>query len=239
MLTALLIGVLLGFVLSIPPGPIGIAVIKHALDGEHNNGAALALGAALMDFLYTLAAAFASSAIMVALNDYINGHQIVMVAFQVICIAVLTTLGIKYLKAPTREVVDAAQKENIQERKAQRLGFSSPVMIGVMIAITNVASPTFIPSLILFASLARHEGYLGPDPWESVLYSVGFGVGAGLWFMVLLRTLFSCREKLSPRFITYIYYFAGGVFGLSAVLLAFNVVTGTNWNQLFGPEAPG
>ena len=45
MLTALLVGVVLGFVLSIPPGPIGIAVIKHAVEGEYKNGTWLAMGA--------------------------------------------------------------------------------------------------------------------------------------------------------------------------------------------------
>src|SRR5215216_4044074 len=121
MLTALLVGVVLGFVLSIPPGPIGIAVIKHAVEGDHKNGAWLAIGAAMMDTLYTLAAAFASSALMVALSDFITSHQIVMVAFQLICIAVLVILGIKYLKAPTKEMVDSEQKETVQEQKAQRL----------------------------------------------------------------------------------------------------------------------
>jgi threonine/homoserine/homoserine lactone efflux protein len=239
MLTALLVGVVLGFVLSIPPGPIGIAVIKHALEGDHKNGAALAMGAAMMDVLYTLAAAFASSALMVALNDYISTHQIVIVAFQLLCIVVLVTLGIKYLRAPTKEVVDSVQKEAAQEQKAERLGFSSPILIGVVIAVTNLASPTFIPSLILFASMARHEGYLGPNPWESVTYSLGFGIGAGLWFLALLRTLFLYRKKLPPRFITYIYYFAGTVFGVSALLLTYNVVTATHWALLFGPSVRG
>ena len=234
MLTALLVGALLGFVLSVPPGPIGVAVIKQSLEGNYKNGTSIAIGAAMMDVLYTLAAAFASSALVVALNDFINGHQIVMVGFQAICIAVLVTLGIKYLKATTKEVVDSAEKEEVQEEKAKRLGFSSPMMVGMMIAVTNLASPTFIPSLVLFASMARQKGYLGSDPWESVTYSVGFGIGAALWFLALLRTLFTYRAKLSPRFITYIYYFAGAVFGVSAVLLAYNVLTTTRWALLFG-----
>lgn len=232
MLTALLAGVILGFVLSVPPGPIGVAVIKQALDGHYKNGLWTAVGAALMDVLYTLAAAFASSALVVALNDFIAAHQTVLVGFQVICIVVLVTLGLKYLKATTREVVHSAQQEIAQERKARRLGLSSPVLVGILIAVTNLASPTFIPSLLLFASMMRQKGYLGPDPWESVTYSVGFGVGAGLWFLVLLWTLFTHRARLSPRFINSIYYFAGAVFGISAVLIAYHVLTTTPWALL-------
>jgi threonine/homoserine/homoserine lactone efflux protein len=234
MLTALLAGIVLGFVLSVPPGPIGVAVIKQGLEGKYKDGTSIALGAAMMDVLYTLAAAFGSSALVVALNDFINAHQLVLVGFQVVCIGILVTLGIKYLKATTEEVVRSAQKEEFQERKAQRLGLSSPIMVGIMIAFTNLASPTFIPSLLLFASMARQKGYLGSEPWESVTYSVGFGIGAALWFLALLWTLFANRARLRPRFITYIYYFAGAVFGVSALLLTYNVLTTTRWRLLFG-----
>jgi threonine/homoserine/homoserine lactone efflux protein len=234
MVTALLVGIALGFVISIPPGPIAVAVIIQALDGNYRHGTSIAAGAAIMDVLYTLVAAFASSAIVVALKTFITGHQIVMVGFQVVCIGVLVTLGFKYFHASTKEVVDSAQKEKVQEEKARRLGFSSPLMVGIMIAVTNLASPTFIPSLVFFAGMAHAKGFLGDDPWENALYAVGFGVGAGLWFFALLRALYAFRTKLPPRFITYIYYFAGGVFAVSAVLLSYNVLTATEWSRLFG-----
>src|SRR5215204_4285984 len=126
MLTALVVGIVLGFGLSIPPGPIAVAVIKQALDGNYRNGTSIAAGAAIMDILYTLVAAFASSALVVALKDFIVGHQIILVGFQVVCIGVLVYLGLKYFKATTKEVVESAQKEKIQEEKARRLGLRSP-----------------------------------------------------------------------------------------------------------------
>lgn len=234
MLTALVVGIVLGFGLSVPPGPIAVAVIKQALDGNYRNGTSIAAGAAIMDILYTLVAAFASSALVVALKDFIVGHQVILVGFQVVCIGVLIFLGLKYFKATTKEVVESAQKEKIQEEKARRLGLRSPIMVGIMIAITNLASPTFLPSLMFFAGMMHAKGFIGGSHWESVLYAVGFGVGAGLWFFVLLKTLYALRAKLPPRFISYIYYFAGGTFLLFAGLLVFNVIRTTEWSRLLG-----
>lgn len=233
MLTALVAGIVLGFGLSIPPGPIAVAVIKQAIDGQYKSGTSIAAGAAIMDILYTLIAAFASSALVVALKDFIVGHQIILVGFQLVCIAVLVSLGLKYFRATTQEVVESAQKEKIQQEKARRLGLRSPLMVGVMIAVTNLASPTFIPSLMFFAGMMNARGFIGNSPWENGLYAVGFGVGAGLWFLLLLKILYNLREKLPPRFISYIYYFAGGTFFLFAGLLVFNVITTTKWSMLF------
>ena len=45
MMTALLVGLVVGFVLAIPPGPIAMACIHQALAGQVREGVALVLGA--------------------------------------------------------------------------------------------------------------------------------------------------------------------------------------------------
>ena len=52
MITALCVGLVVGFVLAIPPGPITIACIRQALAGQTREGVALALAASAMDILY-------------------------------------------------------------------------------------------------------------------------------------------------------------------------------------------
>src|SRR4029453_12741111 len=72
MVTALLVGLVVGFVLAIPPGPIAIACLSQAL----------ALSASAMDIGYALLAAFASSALVGALRGLVTDNAWYLLAFQ-------------------------------------------------------------------------------------------------------------------------------------------------------------
>src|SRR6266571_2470257 len=129
MVTALLVGLVVGFVLAMPPGPIAIACLRQALAGQAREGLALALSASAMDIGYALLAAFASSALVGALRGLVTDNAWYLLAFQGGCIVVLVVLGLRYCR-PT----------------------------GVLIALTNLASPTFLPSLIFAMSLLHARG---------------------------------------------------------------------------------
>ena len=236
MVTALIVGTLTGFVLSIPPGPIAIAVIKHALDGRTRDGYLMAASTFLMDTIYATGAAFASTAILGHLTGEADGPSIWMVLFQTAAIVVLVALGISYFKATTKTVVESAKQEEEQEKRAEKMGVTSPFLVGVLIALTNLASPTLIPSLIGTISYLHSNEYtgrwVGHTITDNILLSVGFGLGAGLWFVVMLRVLAHFRTRLSTNFIGHIYRFAGGTFILFAIILAYNVVMGTEWSRL-------
>ena len=82
MVTALLVGLVVGFVMVMPPGPIAMACMRQALAGHTKEGWALGLGAAVMDSGYALLAAFASSALVEALWDMMMHHAWALLAFQ-------------------------------------------------------------------------------------------------------------------------------------------------------------
>jgi hypothetical protein len=69
MVTALLVGLVVGFVMVMPPGPMAMACMRQALAGQAREGVALVLGAAAMDSGCALLAAYASSALVGALWD--------------------------------------------------------------------------------------------------------------------------------------------------------------------------
>ena len=56
MIGALFLGVLSGFVLSIPPGPLSAAVTKHSVSRNFRTGMMIAMGGAAMDIVYVLIA---------------------------------------------------------------------------------------------------------------------------------------------------------------------------------------
>ena len=82
MVTALLVGLVVGFVLAIPPGPIAIACLSQALAGQAREGLALALSASAIDIGYALLAAFASSALVGALRGLVTDNAWYLLAFQ-------------------------------------------------------------------------------------------------------------------------------------------------------------
>src|SRR4029434_2830778 len=94
MITALCVGLVVGFVLAMPPGPITIACLRQALAGQTRKGVALALAASAMDIVYALLAAVASSGLVGTLRDILTGNAWYLLAFQGGCVVVLVVLGL-------------------------------------------------------------------------------------------------------------------------------------------------
>jgi threonine/homoserine/homoserine lactone efflux protein len=230
MVTALLVGLVVGFVLAIPPGPIAMACVQQGLAGQAREGLALVLGASAMDIVYALLAAFASSALVEALWGLVLHHAWTLLAFQGGCIVVLVVLGLRYCRSTTPG--DAARAR--PEAQDRPRGDASPYLHGVLIALTNLASPTFLPSLIFAMSLLHVRGWVGHAVGDHVMYALGFGGGGALWFVLLLRTLTYLRAQVSPTVIPMMYRVAGGVFLLFAGMLTYNMVTTTAWSRLPG-----
>jgi threonine/homoserine/homoserine lactone efflux protein len=234
MISALLLGVVSGFVLSIPPGPLSAAVTKHSVSYNFRSGFMVAFGGAVMDIVYVLIAAFASSAIVTALVDLLKGHVLVLVGFQVACIVVLVVMGIRYIrhKQDPGEETRFLKLEETQEAKAQRLGYSSPFFLGVLIAVANLASPMFIPSMISVVSYIQANGLLDHKAGDNVAYAFGFGIGTASWFALVARMIVKYRTKFSTSVLSNIYKFAGGTFLLCACVLAYHVIMSTDWSTL-------
>ncbi|MBI4535860.1 MAG: LysE family transporter [Ignavibacteriae bacterium] len=234
MVAAILLGIVGGFVLSIPPGPLAVAVSKQGLEGHFRPAFLIALAAAIMDVFYILIAAFASSAIIVALRDLVNSNGWFLLVFQILCVGVLLFLGIRYFrqKKPRPEEARFIRREEEQEQRARQMGHPTPFFIGLLIAVTNLATPTFIPSMIAFVGYLQANGLLSHDVGVKVLFSLGFGVGTSLWFVVFLRILIKHRAKFSTSMLDIIFKFAGATFILFAALITYNVIITTEWSTL-------
>jgi len=230
MVTALLVGLVVGFVLVMPPGPIAMAGMRQALAGQTREGLALVLGAAVMDSGYALLAAFASSALVEALWDMMLHHAWTLLAFQGGCIVVLVVVGLHYCRSSRHGGAARAQPE----ARGRLRGDVSPALSGVLLALTNLANPLFLPSLIFVMSLLQVRGWVGHAVGDHVMYALGFGGGAALWYVLLLRTVTHLRAQFSPTVLPMLARVAGGVLLLCAGLLTYTVVMTTAWSRLPG-----
>jgi threonine/homoserine/homoserine lactone efflux protein len=230
MVTALLVGLVVGFVLAMPPGPVAIAILRQALAGQAREGVAMALGAAAMDIVYAFLAGWASSALVESLQGAVSDHTWGLLAFQGACIVVLVVCGLRYLRTPVREVA----AHTSQEAETRIRGVSSPYLLGVLLALPALASPTFLPSLIFLMGVVQARGWVGHDVGERALYAVGFGTGSALWFVLLLRTLTPLRARLGPQVLPRLSRVAGGALLLCAGILMYHLMTATPWTRLPG-----
>lgn len=234
LLATILLGIAGGFVLSIPPGPLAIAVTKQGIEGNFRAGITLVFGAALMDVVYILLSTFASSAIVQALERLIKETQWFPVLFQIACIVLLLFLGIRYFTPARCEQVTSEDEEmeRAQEARARKMGHATPFFIGVLISVTNLATPTFLPSMIAFIGFLHGSGWLHRGVLPSAVFSVAFGLGTLLWFFCVLRILIRFRKSISGNFVQNIYRFAGGTLIIFAAVIAYHTVTATEWAHL-------
>jgi threonine/homoserine/homoserine lactone efflux protein len=234
MIGALLLGVLSGFVLSIPPGPLSAAVTKHSVSHNFRMGMMIALGGAAMDVVYVLIAAFASSALVVALVNLVTGSGWPPFLFQVLCIIILLVMGIRYFRQKHQPQTEERilRVERAQEEKAQKLGYTSPFFIGVLISVANLAAPAFIPSMISVVSYLQANHWLSGRADDNVAYALGFGLGTTCWFGLVARLLVKHRSKFSPDVLSTILRFAGGTLIVCACILTYHVIMSTDWSML-------
>ena len=83
-------------------------------------------------------------------------------------------------------------------------------------------------------SLLQVRGWVGHAVGDHVMYALGFGGGAALWYVLLLRTVTYLRAQFSPTVMPVLARVAGGVLLLCAGLLTYTVVMTTAWSRLPG-----
>ena len=105
MIINLIAGLLTGFIVSIPPfGPIAFAIISKGFKNEVNEGKAIALGAAFMDFIYCLIAFGGISLIIsflpaVAADLYTKNAHVIEIALTFVGCAVVIIYGLKIMRS--------------------------------------------------------------------------------------------------------------------------------------------
>lgn len=199
-MTAALLGVLLGFIGSMPvAGPIALLVVRKGLKGRYDEGAAVALGASVPEAVYCGMA-------LLGFDFLFERYPVVSSASQVIGAIMLLMLGFAFaLMKPT----DAEQDLELPKRNAK----AAPFITGFTVAALN---PTLIATwsgvaAVLYATV-------GPfSDLEKLFFPVGVGLGNFLWFAVLLSLMQRHSARFSPAGVTRIIRVIG------VVVIAFGV----------------
>ena len=228
MITAVLLGILVGFVLAIPPGPIGMAAIRMAIDEGWRSTLRLAFGASLFDVAYCTLAMIATSAVVRLLQKFETTSPLATIGFQLAIVVVMIIFGIVQMRARPKK----PRVKPIGKRATTFIEWikgHGPFFVGAGFALANLANPTFVPSLAALSTFIQKLDLFEDSMVTDALFAVGFGAGNFLWLVVIAHLVISNREKMTPTFIKRIQQLSGATLIGFGTFYGVRILVITKW----------
>jgi threonine/homoserine/homoserine lactone efflux protein len=214
LLQALLAGVVVGFVVCIPIGPVNLTVIRYALRKGFLPAFLVGLGAASADTIYATA--------LMAGHTALLEIPIVRNVMRVLALVVIVGIGIRSLlfKEERAEARDEALAEQVDERWHHPRAY----ILGFILTISNLML------IVLWATLSAFlfaREWVDPSISSRAMCSAGVLTGCSLWFLLLAFCVSLAHRRVQPRTLTLLVRSCGIVFLVFAVLLAYRIVRPT------------
>ncbi|MCL4801753.1 MAG: LysE family translocator [Burkholderiales bacterium] len=193
-------GLVLGFSIAAPVGPIGVLCFRRALERGFWPAVAGGLGTAVADAAYAAVAAFGITAVSAALL----GHQR---ALALVGGAALLWLGARaFFARPAERAADAPAG-------GARGGFAAMFAATFLLTLANPAT------ILSFAAVFAGLGLVGAMRAAAAAAVLVAGVFAGsmLWWIVLSGTVSALRQRVPPAALGWVNRASGvllGGFGL-------------------------
>jgi len=233
MLIALLIGGTIGFILAIPPGPVAVASMRLSMDKGLKQGILLALGNGLIDFIYCSAAIFATSAAITAFDTFSKEYPLTTLIFQLIVVALILVYGIINIRTQDKNSLDGEiQSKNKSGKIYEYLSHKGPFLLGIAVALTNIANPTFLPVLAGVTAKVQTMGWIESSVPNLFMFAIGFGMGNVAWLYSLMKMLTHYQSKMSDRTIGRIRRFSGLTLIGVGTYLGYHVLIFTKWSEI-------
>ena len=183
---SVVVGTIVGILITIPLGPITIFAAQCTLNGETRKGLYTAAGSVLIDVLYCLVITLGLISLVAPYlhNIYVRiGLTIILIIY-----------GLKMLLVDTKKS-PAVSRLGVEQRIE---GGHFHILIGAMMALAN---PTLFLTWTAILSFLSAHGLLSDYFWDKILFSFATGLGSALWFLGLLLFVHSNRHTISPKFL--------------------------------------
>jgi len=203
---ALLVGVIVGFIMCIPVGPINVWVVNTLLKHNFKSAFSIALGGSLMDFIYFMV-------ILSGLSFIHFSSQTIMI-LKIVGIVFLFAFGLK-------ELLVNAQKFELSEEQIKKAPHpSSFFLLGVIIYTSN---PTLIATLSALAAVIKSWQLFQLEFINYFFLSVGIAIGSAAWFYSLLKIVQKYQNKIPEKSFILFNRLCGFLIVLFSLYMAFNV----------------
>ncbi|MBH46885.1 MAG: hypothetical protein CME71_01800 [Halobacteriovorax sp.] len=180
---SLVIGLITGFLMCIPIGPINVWVINTRIKKNAATALAIALGGSLMDlaYFYTILSGL----------SFFEFTQTSGFYFKLIGILVILVMGVKELMA--KGDIEIAQGEKVTNK-----GLMAGFMTGVLIYTSN---PTLILTMTGLGAFIKSLEIFEFNQLNIVLCALGLSIGSFLWFVLLVKVVDRYQEKIREKYL--------------------------------------
>lgn len=233
MLIALLIGLGIGFVMAIPPGPVGVTAMKLSLNKGRKQGFLFSGGNGVMDFVYCLLAVFSADAIRSGLETFSGEHPIIMFLIQMLIVVGIFIFGFINLRIKADKHESEIKKTTLFSDFFNKLANKGPFLLGIAIALTNLPNPTYFPTLVGMSGFILDLNFFDAALVSKFAFALGFGLGNVAWLSVLVKVLSHYKSKLSDITLAKIHRFAGFTLIGFGTILGYHVYSITKWPTIF------
>jgi threonine/homoserine/homoserine lactone efflux protein len=206
--TATITGVVAGFLVSIPVGPINLTIINEGARRGFKWGLLIGLGSVAMEAIYCAIALAGFSAFL-----ELPGLKAVM---ELLSFLFLLFLSWKYFSAKT--IPDHVHSADVIE---QKLHPRSAFTVGFVRVLGNPAV------LLLWATLSATflaHNWVDRTLDDRVGCVVGVAAGATLWFFLLSWAVSKGHGKFSPRVLLRMEHISGAILLIAALWIGWRIV---------------
>ena len=196
----LLRGLIIGFSIAAPVGPIGVLCIRRTLAEGRASGLVSGLGAASADAIYGIIAGFGLVSISYFLVEQQTWLRLIGGLF-------LCYLGIKTMLSRPAE----------NEASVQRTGLAGAYASTFFLTLTNPLTILSFAAIFAGMGLASIDG----NYWSAGILVLGVFMGSALWWFILVGGVGFFREKFNPSMLRWVNIISGVIittFGLWALL---------------------
>ncbi len=229
-----IIGIILGIVLAVVPGPVAVGAINMAMNIGKKEGVRYSIGSGTTDIFFCLFAIFATSAVLSIIGNFSANHPIIILIIQLLLVIAIIIYGLSQFKVAKKSFNNKLEEISKKEENVlHKIGKKGPFFVGLVVGLANIASPTFIPSLAFFTLQVDKFNFYEINLVNHIVLSIGFGLGNFLWLFMIVSIFNKNKNKFSDKIIKNIYKFAGITLIACGILLGYKILTLTNWNNIY------
>jgi arginine exporter protein ArgO len=201
-MVAIVVGFIIGYLTTIPVGPINLAVMMKALHNRATQGLLIGIGSAFMDILYCAAALFGVASLI--------SHPSLELTFRIATFSIFFVYGVKtsFFKLP---------EPHLSEKEVDAPGFKRFFLIGMGMYFSN---PSFLAYWVTIGGIVHGYHLIDRTMYDNAMFALGTGAGVSVWFVTLVALVEKHKVKFEPKTIKRVTRF----FGL--LMLAISLVLG-------------
>jgi threonine/homoserine/homoserine lactone efflux protein len=203
---AFLIGLLVGFAVCIPPGPVNVVIISQAMRRGFLHGFFAGLLAAVLDGAFCLLAVLGMANVALYLDQYQ---------------AILKILAALILASVARRLFRQAREYGLRTEPAPPEAASARPFVGIFFL--YVTNPSLYAFWLATAGFVTGRGYIAAHGSAAYIFTGSVFAGCVLWYLILNHYVARYHRLFRPKTFHRIFLALAAVLAVFALLTAVSI----------------